>query len=65
MSFCKPVFLQGKDQTSVHIAVAAGSTQLGTAAAGQVEVGSTVVVVVVVAQFLVDSTAAVVVLTPD
>ena len=64
MSFCKPVFLQGKDQTSVHIAVAAGSTQLGTAAAGQVEVGSTAVVVV--AQWLlVDSIAAVVLLTPD
>ena len=64
MSFCKPVFLQGKDQTSVHIAVAAGSTQLGTAAAGQVEVGSTAVVVVA-QRLLVDSIAAVVLLTPD
>ena len=64
MSFCKPVFLQGKGQTSVHIAVAAGSTQLGTAAAGQVEVGSTAVVVVA-QRLLVDSIAAVVLLTPD
>ena len=63
MSFCKPVFLQEKGQTSVHIAVAAGSTELGTAVAGLVEVGSTVVVVVVAQWLLVDSIAAVLLYT--